>query len=336
MAHVGGAVYRDRVDVTAWLLDSDPTLRWQVERDLVGSPPEVWRATRARIATEGSGAALLSHQDPDGQWAGGAFFPADMSEDEDGQPWTATTWTLTTLREWGLDAAALADTAQRLDENCRWEYDDLAYWGGEVDVCINAMTLANGAWLGADVTALAAWFPEHQLADGGWNCEWVEGSTRSSFHSTINALRGILAYEEIVGGSPELHAARKRGEEYLLARRLRYRLSDGEEVGSWATVMLYPPRHLFTALKAADYFTRAAAHDREPLGPRVDETLELIRSRRRSDGTWLQEDELPGRVWFALDVPPGQPSKWVTFLASRALEFAGRTEVHKRTSSRHP
>ena len=101
------------MDVIAWLLDSDPTLRWQVERDLVGAPPEVWQATRARIATEGNGAALLAHQDPDGQWAGGAFFPADMTDDEEGQPWTATTWSLTALREWGLDAAALAGTAEQ-------------------------------------------------------------------------------------------------------------------------------------------------------------------------------------------------------------------------------
>ena len=151
VADVGGALYRCRMDVTAWLLDSDPTLRWQVERDLLGAPREVWETTRGRIPMEGDGAALLARQDPDGQWAGGAFFPADMREDEDGQPWTATTWTLTTLREWGMDGAALAGTAEKLRANARWEYDDLPYWDGEVDVCINAMTLANGAWLGANV-----------------------------------------------------------------------------------------------------------------------------------------------------------------------------------------
>jgi hypothetical protein len=287
----------------------------------VGSPPSIWEATRTRISTEGDGAALLARQDPDGQWAGGAFFPADMTEDEAGQPWTATTWSLTTLREWGLDAAALADTAARIAANSTWEYDDLPYWDGEVDVCINAMTLANGAWLGADVSAIAEWFPEHQLADGGWNCEWVEGSTRSSFHSTINALRGMLAYEELTGGTPELRSARKTGAEYLLERRLRYRKSDGEEVGPWVNSLFWPYRARYTALKAADYFTQAARHDGVALDPRVDETLELVRSRRRPDGTWLQEDVVPGRVWFPLDVPPGESSKWVTFLAMRALEL---------------
>ena len=58
-----------------WLLDSDPGLRWQVERDLLGAPEEQWKATRSRMATEGFGAKLLAHQDPDGTWAGGAFFP---------------------------------------------------------------------------------------------------------------------------------------------------------------------------------------------------------------------------------------------------------------------
>jgi hypothetical protein len=64
--------------VRDWLLDSDPALRWHVERDLVGAPQEVWAATRARIATEGFGARLLALQDPDGQWAGGSFFPGDF------------------------------------------------------------------------------------------------------------------------------------------------------------------------------------------------------------------------------------------------------------------
>jgi hypothetical protein len=176
--------------VTDWLLESDPALRWQVERDLLGRPEAVWRATRARVATEGFGAALLARQDPDGQWAGGAFFPAGFDGSEPGQPWTATTWTLNSLREWGVDAAALAGTAEKLAAHSRWEYENLPYWGGEVDCCINSWTLSNGLWLGADVDGLVDWFLEHQLADGGWNCEWVEGSERSSFHSTLTPCAG--------------------------------------------------------------------------------------------------------------------------------------------------
>ena len=190
--------------VLDWLLDSDPALRWQVQRDLAGCAPSTWEATRSLVATEGWGADLLSKQDADGQWAGGAFFPAGFfgsaESEQPGQPWTATTWALKDLREWGLEPAALAGTAEKLAANSRWEYDDLPYWGGEVDVCINSYTLASGAWLGADVSGLAEWFPAHRLEDGGWNCEAEEGnSTRSSFHSTLNAVRGMLAYEHITG-----------------------------------------------------------------------------------------------------------------------------------------
>lgn len=308
-----------------WLLDSDPALRWQVERDLAGVPEGVWRATRARVATEGFGAELLAEQDPDGQWAGGAYFPADFQGDEDGQPWTATTWTLTTLRDWGLDATALAGTAELLAGNSRWEYDDLPYWGGEVDCCINSYTLANGAWLGVDVSVIARWFLDHRLPDGGWNCEWVEGSTRSSFHSTLNVLKGLLYHEAVTGGSDELRAARRSGEEYLLDRRLLRSLSTGELVGPWATRFRYPFRWGFSVLNALDYFRAAALHDGVGPDPRLSDAVDVVRAARRPDGTWVQEGRHPGRVWFEVDVPEGDPSRWLTFYGTRVLDWWDRT-----------
>lgn len=316
-----------------WLLDSDPALRWQVERDLAGAPDEVWQATRARVATEGFGAQLLAKQDADGQWAGGAFFPKGFDFDGPeaapgaGQPWTATTWSLHSLREWGLDASVLTDTAARIDKSSLWEYDDLPYWGGEVDACINAWTLASGVWLGADVAGIAQWFLDHRLPDGGWNCEWVEGSTRSSFASTLNSLKGLLYYEIATGGSDELRAARHGGEEYLLERRLMYRLSDGEQFAEWATRFAYPFRAFYSVLNAVDYLRAASLHDGTAPDPRIAEAIEVIRSARGKDGTWIQERRHPGRVWFEIDVPAGKPSKWLTFHATRALEWWDGAEV---------
>jgi hypothetical protein len=309
----------------AWLLDSDPALRWQAERDLMGAPQEAWESTRVRIASEGFAARLLKLQDPDGQWAGGAFFPKgwdfENPEAADGQPWVATTWTLNTLREWGLDPAVLGDTAARLAANSRWEYENLPYWSGEVDCCINAYTLANGAWLGVDVTGLAQWFLDHRLADGGWNCEWVNGSIRSSFHSTLNVVKGLLAYEVAGGGSDELRAARRAGEEYLLQRHLMYRLSTGAVVGPWVKRLAYPFRWCYSVLNAADYFRAAALHDGMAPDPRLADAMAAILSARQPDGTWLQQHRHPGRAWFEVDVPPGQPSKWLTLLSTRVLAW---------------
>ncbi len=314
-------------DVLAWLLDSDPALRWQVERDIEGAPEEIWTATRARVTTEGYGARLLALQDADGQWAGGAFFPKDYdfhgpeAAEGAGQPWTATTWTLNALREWGVDAAVLRDTAERLAANSRWEYDDLPYWGGEVDCCINAYTLANGAWLGADVSGIAQWFVDHRLEDGGWNCEWVNGSTRSSVHSTLNTLKGLLFHEVATGGSDVLRDARRAGEAYLLERGLMRRRSTGELLGPWVTTLAYPFRWRYTVLNAADYFREATTHDGTAPDARMAEAIETIRQARQPDGTWVQEQRYPGRVWFDVDVPPGQPSKWLTCIGTRVLAW---------------
>jgi len=309
-----------------WLLDSDPALRWMVERDLAGASSEVWQATRARIATEGFGADLLALQDPDGQWAGGAFFPADFdfagpeAQEGAGQPWTATTWSLNALRDWGVDASVLSGTAELLAANSRWEYEGLPYWGGEVDCCINGYTLANGAWLGADVSGLVGWFAEHQMPDGGWNCEWVNGSTRSSFHSTLNSLKGLFWYDGFTGRS-DTRALRCRGEEYLLERGLYRRLSTGEPVGPWATEFAYPFRWFYSVLNAADYFRAIAVIEGVPPDPRMAEAIEQIRAARQPDGKWLQACRRPGRVWFEVDAPPGEPSRWLTFYATRVLAW---------------
>jgi hypothetical protein len=292
-------------------------------------PPDTWETTRARISTEGFGARLLEVQGSDGQWAGGAFFRADFdfdgadAADGSSQPWTATTWTLNSLREWGLDPAGLRErrTAELLAANSRWEYENLAYWSGEVDCCINAWTVANGVWLGVDVSGIVDWFLEHRLPDGGWNCEWVAGSTRSSFHSTLNSLKGLLAYDAATSGTDATRAARRAGEEYLLQRGLFRRLSTGEPVGPWVGHFAYPFRWIYNVLNAADYFRQMSLLDGVAPDPRMADAIELIRAARKPDGTWLQASRHPGRVWFEVDAPPGRPSKWVTLYAVRVLAW---------------
>lgn len=313
-----------------WMLDSDPALRWQVERDIALVPTATWQATRARVATEGMGARLLALQDADGQWAGGSYFPRGFdfsgpeAADGAGQPWTATTWSLNSLRDWGLDADALRGTAALLATNSRWDYNGGPYWQGEVDCCINAFTLANGAWLGADVEPLAQWFVDHQQSEGGWNCDWVEGSTRSSFDSTLNSLGGILYYESVVDAGAALHSARRAAEEYLLERRLMFSLTTGEILSQRVTHFAYPFRWFYSALRAVDYFRAASLLDDTSPDPRLADAIEVIRAARTPDGKWVQERRHPGAAWFEVDVAPGEASKWLTFYGARVLDWWDR------------
>jgi hypothetical protein len=311
-----------------WLLDSDASLKWQVQRDLQGLPDETWQATKAQTSIEGFGSKLLSLQDDNGRWAGGAFFPTRKElralvreDDHEGQPFIATTWSLNALREWGVAADVLGDTATRLAADCLWEYDNLPYWGGEVDCCINSYTLMNGAWLGVDVTQNAEWFIEHQLADGGWNCEWVEGATKSSFHSTLNSLIGLLDYERRMGRNPRIAEARRRGEEYLLKRKLMFGLASGELVGSWATEFTYPARWRYSTLRALNYFADASRFDQSPADARLTEAAQHLREAANGNGRWLNQRREKGSVWFDVDAPVGEESKWVTFFALRALAW---------------
>src|SRR5262245_439452 len=82
--------------VIQWLLDSDPSIRWQVMRDLIGAPADEVAAERARVATEGAGSRLLALQGADGSWAGVAW----------NRGWNSTMHVLMLLRDMGLDPAS--------------------------------------------------------------------------------------------------------------------------------------------------------------------------------------------------------------------------------------
>jgi hypothetical protein len=315
--------------VIGWLLDSDPSIRWQVMGDLLDAPESEWRAERAKVETEGWGARLLSYQDDDGQWAGGAFVPSGFDPREwreVGQPWTATTFSLSQLREFGLDPSS--DRARRtvdlIGANSRWDEGGQPYWEGEVEECINGRTVADGAYFGVDVSAIVDRLAGERQGDGGWNCERINGSVRSSFASTINVLEGLLEYERATGGTPESQEARKSGEEYLLARNLFRRLSTGEPADERFLSFLHPNRWRYDVLRALDYFRSAAILTGADPDPRLGEAIDHVRSRRLADGTWPLDWSPPGRVWFEVDDGQGKPSRWVTLRAMRVLRWWAR------------
>lgn len=312
--------------VVEWVADFDPSLQWQVARDVLGAPEAEWGPIRALVETEGIGARLLSLQDADGQWSGGSFMPSGFTSrrfQEEGQPWTTTTWALTQLRELGLDptSARARETVQLIGENSRWDNDGQPYWSGEVEECINGRIVADGAYFGVDVAPIVLRLVEETLADGGWNCERCNGSSRSSFATTINVLEGLLEFERTTGGTTPSHDARKRGEEYLLARRLFRRASTGEPADEQFLTLTYPTRWRYDVLRGLDYFRAAGRLDGTAPDARLAEAIEVVRSKRDETGRW-QLDWMPrGATLFDLDDGPGQASRWITLRALRVLRW---------------
>jgi hypothetical protein len=307
--------------VVDWLLDSDPALRWQVLRDLVHAPEDVVAAERARVATEGWGARLLALQGDDGQWAGGACFPAEgwRRDDNHGQPWTSTLPTLQLLHDLGVDPTSdlVRRAVAQVRDRCRWEHAGQPFFSGEVEPCINGRTVTLGTYFLLDVDGIVARLLGEQLEDGGWNCEAENGSVRSSFSTTINVLEGLLAHERAAGGSAKSIVARRRGEEYLLERRLFRRKSTGDVVNPAWLLFSFPIRWHYDVLRALDYFRSAG----DVPDPRMEEAIALLRSKQQADGTWLLENTHPGNVHFALEDGDGRPSRWNTLRALRVLEW---------------
>ncbi|TLX14535.1 squalene cyclase [Rhizobium sp. MHM7A] len=312
--------------VIEWLLDSDPAIRWQVMRDLIDAPEREWMAERAKVETQGWGAKLLSFQDEDGLWAGGAFLPAEFDPHEwreHGQPWTATTFSLSQLREFGLDPSSerARRTVALIGANARWEEGGQPYWEGEVEECINGRTVADGAYFGIDVSSIVERLTGERLDDGGWNCEQARGSFRSSFASTINVLEGLLEFERSTGGTPRSRKARSTGENFLLERNLFRRLGTGEPADERFLRFLHPNRWRYDILRALDYFRSGAILTGTAPDPRLRDAIDHLCSRRLEDGRWPIDWRLPGRVWFHVDEEQGQPSRWITLRAMRVLRW---------------
>ena len=241
--------------------------------------------------------------------------------------WTSTTWSLSLLRDMGLDPES--EEARRAVElvrdNSKWDHDGQDYFDGEVEPCINGNALALGAYFGQKVDSIVERLLGEQLSDGGWNCEAERGSIRSSFNSTISVLEGLSEYERAVGAPAEVTDTRMRGQEYLLERKMFRRLSTGEVIDPAWTQFSFPPRWHYDVLRGLDYLRNAGA---DP-DVRCAEAIELVKSKRGPDGRWPLENTHSGRVHFDMEEGDGQPSRWNTLRAMRVLEWFDPGEAHQ-------
>jgi len=302
-----------------WLLDSDPAIRWQVMRDFTIEAPGAIAAERARVASEGWGARLLALQGADGKWG----------DDISGPKWHATLYTLLLLRHMGLDPQSeqARGAVGLVRDKVTWgpEFGNASFFEGEIEPCINGGVLALGGYFGEAGDRLLERLLGEQLEDGGWNCE-APKSRRSSFHTTICVLEGLLEYERSKGANSAVTAARVRGQEYLLERRMFRRLSTGEVVERNWTHFSFPATWHYDILRGLDYLRSAAVEPDE----RVSEAVGLVAAARQPNGRWLLHypHPAPPRWWrypidFEMEDGEGKDSRWNTLRALRVLRWHG-------------
>jgi hypothetical protein len=300
--------------IVEWLLDSDPSIRWQVMRDLTRTSAEIVAAERARVASEGWGPLLLDQQRHDGQWGDGIATPF----------WWSNMYTLVFLRDLGIDPASDRTRAaiERVRDHVTWGpgFGNSPFFEGEVEPCINGRVVALGAHFGERSDRLVDRLLSEQLADGGWNCEAEHGSLRSSFHTTICVLEGLLAFEKSFGTSATVSSARRRAEEYLLERRLMRRLSTGDVIDPAWRQFAFPPLWHYDVLRALDYLRVAGVAPDE----RVEEAVAIVQERRQDGGRWLLDVRHRDTMHEQLAGPVGAPSRWITLRALRVLVWYAR------------
>ena len=309
--------------VVEWLLDSDPSIRWQVMRDIIGEPDAKVARERSRVGAEGWGARLLDRQGPDGHWGGAAFVP---------RAWISTMDTLQLLRDLGADPAGerVRTSIGRVRDRCTWgkEFGDAPFFEGEVEPCINGRVLAIGAYFGEPSDRLAGRLLQEQLSDGGWNCD-APPSARSSFHTTICVLEGLLGTRRrtvLDLTSPRrVCADRNSCSSATCSDRVR-RDSASPPIARPAAHrrgprFSFPTRWHYDILWGLDYLRRAGAAADE----RVNDAIDLLQRKRDGDGRWPLENPHPGPVHFEMEGHAGEPSRWNTLRALRVLRWAGRS-----------
>ena len=224
-------------------------------------------------------------------------------------------------------------------EAARWDYDpSLRFWDGEVEPCINGRTVAIGAYFGQDVRGIVDRLLTEQMADGGWNCEQENGSTRGSFDSTLNVLEGLLEYERSTGGERRRRggATARRG---VPARASPAAPAVGRRDRAEALAVRRLPERVVLRRRARPrLLPQRAARSRRPDGRGARHRRVEARRRRplaaRPRATTTRCSSTSARR-------EGQPSRWITLRAlriaslGRARGAAGAPGRHRR-DGRHP
>jgi hypothetical protein len=313
--------------VLQWLLEGDqPAVRYRALRDLLDrreDDPDV-RQARSRIGRVGWAADQLRRQGPKGFWE--AREPRNVSEWVDFlyyPKYLSTNWRALVLSDLGLDST---DPRIRKIADLFFEYklrlgSPFNFFYEEVCISANTARMMTRFGYGDDrrVRKLFDWILEDQREDGGWNCSQGTPGTLAAWEA-LAAFAGVPASKR----SPKMKRAIERGAEFYLERKL---FEEGRKYAPWFRFH-YPNHYYYDLLVGLDILTQLGFSEDRRLNP----SLEILREKRQSDGSWLLErahpDVAPGeevgadpkKVRPLVIEPSGKPSKWITLKALTVLK----------------
>ncbi len=305
--------------IIQWLLEGDVSVQYQVHRDLLGEEkPEL----REQIAVEGWGARFLRARHANGHWSRG-FYQVK---------WISTHYSLLDLRNLCFPVGH-----PQINESIAIILRDHKAEDGGIDpsvtinlsdTCINGMFLNYACFFKADQAGLHSVVDcviDQQMPDGGFNCRKNRsGAVHSSLHTTISVLEGILEYASngYKYRLDELERIAAEAREFILQHRLYLSDRTGKIIDKRFLMLSYPSRWKYDILRALDYFQAAgSAYD-----PRMRPALDVLKKKRRKDGTWPVQAKHAGQVHFDMEKTGGS-SRWNTLRALRVLKHFDQSKT---------
>ena len=308
----------DDRQLTAWLLEGDVSIQYQVHRDLLAAEkPDL----RDRIATEGWGAQFLSFRNKEGHWGQRFYQPK----------WISTHYTILDLKNLAISQnnKKIRQSISQVIQSLKGPDGGISPFGAEKksDVCVNGMFLNYAAYFRTkeeNLQSIVDILLSEHMKDGGFNCNsnW-KGATHSSMHSTISVIEGILEYakNDYRYRLEELQEAADKSRTFLLQHRLFRSDRTGNIIDKKMLMLSYPSRWKYDILRALDYFQFAGIN----YDPRMQDALDILKKKRRKDNKWPVQAKHPGQTHFDMEKTGGL-SRWNTLRALRVRKHFGVSE----------
>jgi hypothetical protein len=306
-------------NVLDWLLRGDPSIRWQVKKDLLRHHEEQWQQDRYRIASEGWGKGLLQKRAEDGRWGGGLYTPK----------WISTHYSLMLLKRLGLpqDNHLACESTRLILSKGLFRDGGINLFASlnHSETCVTGMVLSLCSYFDIrenEFESLVDFLLDQQMEDGGWNCRSFLGDRHSSVHTTISVLEGLWEYEKKFSARKKyVNVARLKAHEFLLVHHLYKSDKTGRIIDPKWTRLSFPPRWRYDILRALDYFRECNAEK----DSRMLDSIGILHSKEKN-GQWPLQSKHAGRVFFDME-RTGQASRWNTLRASRVLKWFNNLPV---------
>lgn len=298
-----------------WLLSSDPSIRWQVKRDLLKETTKYIDEERDRISTEGWGKILLSLQDEDGKWSGQLY----------NGKWTSTFYTLLLLKDFGLKPNSKTQKAcHQLFLGGIYNNEEIRFSNKQKlrDNGVTGMTLGILSYFEYNdehIHKIADYLIRSQNPDGSWFFDNIKGVEKYCFENTMIILKGLCEYsKKFLINNPKFVNAVRKAHEFLLKHNLFQDPTTGLPLKNTWLKISFPNYWFYDILVALDYFRDLNIKDR-----RLEPAIEIIKKKQNKDGIWNLEYIHSGKTFFEME-QVGKPSRWNTLRSLRVIEWWGK------------